>query len=275
MLITPLKVIESPQNQTIKSLVRLKERRYRELTKEYLIEGKKEVVNALKTKIAIKEIFICSEVFDSSITFPNHLPTTELSLLAFKKLSYRDRPEGIIALAEIQQKSLGELTLPKNPLLLAIDGAEKPGNLGALLRTANATSVDAVFLTGKGTDLYNPNVIRSSMGCLFSQQTLQLDTPTLITWLKSCNIKIIATSPQAKLPYWRINYQEPTIIALGAEDQGLSNIWLKNAEVTVSIPMLGIIDSLNVATSGALLMYEALKQRHFNNKLTFQEQEQV
>ncbi len=253
--------IESPQNKAVKSLARLKERRYRELKKQYLIEGKKEIVNALKAEIAIEEIFICLEVFDKSINLPIRLPTTNLSLAAFKKLSYRNKSEGIIALAKMQEEKLSELTLPKNPLLLVIDGAEKPGNLGALLRTANATNVDAVFLTGKGTDLYNPNVIRSSMGCLFSQPTLQLDTSTLIPWLKNYDIKIIATSPQAKLPYWKINYKEPIVIALGAEDQGLSKLWLESAEVTTNIPMLGIIDSLNVATSGALLMYEALKQR--------------
>ncbi len=257
-------LIESPQNQTIKSLARLKERRYRKFKRQYLIEGSKEVKNALMAKVAIEKIFICWEVFDSNFALPTNLPIIELSLIAFKKLSYRDKPEGVIALANMQKMTLSELNLPKNPLLLAVDGVEKPGNLGALLRTANATNIDAIFLIGEGTDFYNPNVIRSSIGCLFSQKILEIETSRLIQWLKSKGIKIVATSPQAELPYWEVSYRAATIIVLGAENQGLGEVWLKSAEVAVKIPMLGIVDSLNVATSGALLMYETLRQRFFS-----------
>ncbi len=256
-------MIKSSQNPKIKALIRLKERRHRENKEQYLIEGKKEVANALKSKTPIEQVFICSKLFNNAINLPPQLPITELSPIVFKKISYRQKPEGIIALAKVEEITLDQLNLPKRPLLLAIDSVEKPGNIGALLRTANATGIDAVFITGKGTDLYNPNVICSSIGSLFSQQTLQIDDNTLIPWLKARKISIIATSPQAKIPYWGTNYKDGVIIALGAENKGLSELWLKNAEVTVNIPMLGIVDSLNVATSGALLMYEALKQRYF------------
>ena len=191
-------MIKSQKNPTIKALVRLKERRHRESKGQYLIEGKKEVANALKGKAPIEQVFICSELFRNASYLPPHLPITELSLIAFKKLSYRQKPEGIIALAKTQNTSLHQLNLPEKPLLLAIDNVEKPGNIGALLRTANAAGVDAVFLTGKGTDLYNPNVICSSIGSLFNQQILRLNANTLIPWLKAREIDIVATSPQAK-----------------------------------------------------------------------------
>lgn len=253
-------IITSLNNPSIQALARLKERKYRKLEQLYLIEGKTEITKALAAKVIIEKILICPEIC-KNFSFPiTSIPQIELPLQVFKKLSYCEKPAGLIAVAKMQNYKLSELKLPTEPLVLVIDGLEKPGNIGALLRTATATGVNAVFVTGKGTDLYNPNVIRSSLGNLFNQPTLHSETHTLVKWLRNQKINIIATSPTANLSYWDINYQNVAIV-LGAEHQGLSEQWLQNADTTVRIPMLGNVDSLNVATSGALLMYEALKQK--------------
>ena len=148
-----------------------------------------------------------------------------------------------------------------NGLYLVIDGLEKPGNVGALLRTADSAGVDAVFVTGAGTDLENPNVIRASMGSVF-RQVIACETDALRDWLQQNQVQIVATSPQASATYWQQDYTPATALVLGTEHEGLGEGWLEQADLRVVIPMFGSADSLNVATSGALLLYEALRQRH-------------
>ena len=138
---------------------------------------------------------------------------------------------------------------------------EKPGNIGALLRTADAANLDAVFISGQGTDLYNPNVIRTSMGSLFSRPVVVVDTQELIDFLRSKNVNIVAATPHTQNLYWQEDFTKSTAIVLGTEHEGLSKVWLEAASSQVTIPMNGLADSLNVATAGALLMYEALRQR--------------
>ncbi len=189
------------------------------------------------------------------------LERIEVSSDAFEKLSFRQNPDGLIALAAIQEKTLKDIALPEKALVLVIDGLEKPGNVGALLRTADAVKADAVFLTGKGTDIYNPNVIRSSVGSVFSRPILALESAELIAYLKAHKIKLVATSPSATRSYWDEDYKASTAIILGTEHDGLAHDWFQAAESKVIIPMSGMADSLNVATSGALLLYEVLRQR--------------
>ncbi len=260
--------IDSLKNPQIKALARLKERRSREREQRYLLEGSREISRALTAEVPVQQLFICPDLLKpegqeviarahnlSKISF------TELAQATFKRLSYRENPDGLIAVAAIEEKSLNSLKLPTDALVLIIDGVEKPGNLGALLRTADGANLDAVFISGTGTDLYNPNVIRASMGSLFSRPVLTTSTPELKEWLSQQQFKLVATSPQASTSYWDADYRGAVAIILGSEDLGLADDWLAASNTQVVIPMSGLADSLNVATAGALLVYEALRQR--------------
>ena len=258
--------IESTKNPHIKYLVKLKERRHRDAEGRFLIEGSKELSRALDAGIRLEQILYCPKFLraegDMLLAECQALECLEVSSEAFEKLSFRQNPDGLIALASIQEKTLDDISLPPNALLLVIDGLEKPGNVGALLRTADAANVDAVFLTGKGTDIYNPNVIRSSVGSVFSRPILALDSGELISYLKAQQVKLVATSPSATRSYWDEDYLAATAIILGTEHDGLAHDWFNAAESKVIIPMSGMTDSLNVATSGALLLYEVMRQRN-------------
>ncbi len=185
---------------------------------------------------------------------------TELSGAAFKVLSYRERPGGIIAVAEKQEKRLADLTLPDDALVVVVEGLEKPGNLGALLRTADGVGAHALFTTGQGTDLENPNVVRSSMGSVFSLPSLAVKSSELLDWLQREQFSLVAATPHAETLYWDADFAGRTAVVLGAEHSGLSSEWLAVGQ-PVKIPMQGQADSLNVATAGALLLYEALRGR--------------
>jgi TrmH family RNA methyltransferase len=262
--------IDSPQNPTIKTLARLKERRQREAKGRFLIEGTRELSRALEACITLEQVLICPELLSSQgsaliSVLERHavIESIETSAAAFKRVSIREHPDGILATALSWRSTLDALTLPRNSVVLVLDGLEKPGNLGALLRTADATNVDVVFITGKGTDIFNPNVVRASMGSLFSRPVITAEMGELITFLQAHGIELVATSPSADRLYWDESYLGSTAILLGTEHGGLTPAWLEAASRQVFIPMHGLADSLNVATSGALLLYEVLRQRRF------------
>ena len=261
------KRIESPKNPEVKGLVRLKERRVRDREGRYLIEGARETRRAREAGVPLLTLYVCPVFMrPEGDTFTTELEsagvdTVELSQDAFSRVSYRDAPDGVLAVAAVQPRELGGLELSQNALVLVLDGLEKPGNLGALLRTADGAGLDAVFLTGEGTDLTNPNVIRASMGSVFSRPVRTVAAPTLLEWLSARDFKLVAASPGADASFWDANYQGATAIVLGTEHEGLSPLWLGAASTRVAIPMRGLADSLNVATAGALLVYEALRQR--------------
>jgi RNA methyltransferase, TrmH family len=262
------KRIDSPKNPTIKTLAELKERKGREAQGQYLIEGSRETLRALQGGERVLRLLVCPELLDEQRAEGRELRAKaktiemlELSKIAFAKLSLRQNPDGVIALAEIQKKTLADVTLKENSLVLVIDGLEKPGNIGALLRSADAVNVDAVFVTGEGTDLYNPNVIRASMGSLFSRPVLAVETHELTNLLHSRHFNIVAATPHTHNLYWHEDFTKSTAIVLGTEHEGLSEVWLEAATARVKIPMSGLADSLNVATAGALLLYEASRQR--------------
>lgn len=238
----------------------------REREGRFLIEGSREVRRALESGVVLEQLFISPELLPSEERLvrehvPAEVEVSELSSQAFTKVSYRQNPDGVLAVARTQARSLNDLSLAEDALVLIIDGLEKPGNVGALLRTADGAGLDAVFVTGAGTDLYNPNVIRASMGSLFSRPVLAVDTGELLTWLQARHFRIVATSPHAEQSYWQADYRQATAILLGREHEGLTENWLQVADTQVVIPMRGLADSLNVATAGALLIYEALRQR--------------
>jgi RNA methyltransferase, TrmH family len=264
------KRIDSSKNPTIKTLAELKERKARDAQGRYLIEGSREALRALQGGERLETLLVCPELTNEQRAESKELrakaesvniEVLELSKGAFEKLSLRQNPDGIIAVAEIQKKTLADVTLKENALVLVLDGLEKPGNIGALLRTADAVNSDAVFVSGEGTDLYNPNVIRASMGSLFSRPTLTAETHKVINFLHSKSFKIVAATPHTDHLYWREDFTKSTALVLGTEHEGLSKEWLEAATSQVKIPMNGLADSLNVATAGALLLYEALRQR--------------
>ena len=260
-----MKRIDSPKNETIKKLAKLKDRRHRDKEGLFLIEGVREVKRAKESGTKLEHLYYAPKLLKGDaqtlVDRLNYLPKTELSNEAFGKLSMRQKPDGLIALAPIVEKSLEELELPHNALVLVIDGLEKPGNIGALLRTADGANLDAVFVTGGGTDLFNPNVIRSSVGSVFSRPIVNADDAVLTEFLNQEGFRLVATMPDASKAYWETNLRGKVALLLGREHDGLSEAWQKAATDKVSIPMYGLADSLNVATAGALFIYEALRQR--------------
>jgi TrmH family RNA methyltransferase len=264
------KKIDSTDNPRVKTLAKLKELKGRREAGQFLIEGVRETLRALQAGEDVRLLLECPELMGMQKAESTELgrrakeqnvELLELSQRAFLKLSVRQNPDGVIAVATIREKSLADISLRENALVLVIDGLEKPGNVGALLRTADAVNADAVIVTGFGTDLYNPNVIRASMGSLFSLLVLSLEASDVIKFLQENHFKIVAATPHTKKVYWAEDFTTSTAIVLGEEHAGLSKEWLGAATTQVTIPMNGLADSLNVATAGALLLYEVLRQR--------------
>jgi RNA methyltransferase, TrmH family len=261
------RVIDSPTNPLVKRLVRLRERRARDAEGVALVEGAREVVRALDGGWRPRLIATCAALASpTAIGHADRLDVAgverlELSPPAFAKVSLRQHPDGVIGLFEPPDLDLAGLPWPDHGLYLVADGLEKPGNLGALLRTADAAGVDAVFVTGRGTDLHNPNVVRASMGSLFSRPVLAVEPGELRATLGRNGVRLVVTSPWAERDLWDADLRGPTAIVLGTEHAGLAPAWLAAADERVRVPMRGLADSLNVATTGALLLYEARRQR--------------
>lgn len=262
-----IKHISSIQNALIKKIVHLKEKsRDRKKTGLFVLEGQRELDLALKGDYQIENILFCEPLLDQ--TTLDSLSDIDTSILisvsteVYKKMAHRDSTEGIIALAKAQNHDLSQLKLKnENPLILVAEAPEKPGNIGALLRTADAANLDAVFIANPKTDLYNPNIIRSSVGCVFSRNIVMADTSAIITFFKENNIKIYCAALSASQPYTEVDYTEPSAIVVGTEHSGLSNEWLSNSFQNIIIPMEGQIDSMNVSVSAAILIFEAKRQR--------------
>ncbi len=261
------KKIDSADNPTIKALAKLKEFKGRREAGQFLIEGSRETLRALQANEDVTTLVYVPELLNEEgreaiqRAEEKNVEGLELSQRAFLKLSVRQNPDGIIGVATMKENRLADIPLKENALVLVIDGLEKPGNVGALLRTADAVDADAVIVTGFGTDLYNPNVIRASMGSLFSRPVLSLEASEVIRFLQANNFNIVAATPDANKSYWSEDFTTSAAIILGEEHDGLGKAWLDAATTQVSIPMNGLADSLNVATAGALLLYEVLRQR--------------
>ncbi|NCG09138.1 MAG: RNA methyltransferase [Verrucomicrobia bacterium] len=261
--------IQSRHNEQIKNLVKLRERKHRERQERFLVEGLRELSHALDAGYAIECLYYCPEHFPSEahaefIRARRHSeqPTLiRLSSEAFEKASLREGPDGIVAVGQQQSHALAELELPKNPLLLILEGIEKPGNLGAILRSADGAGADAVILVDCVLDLYNPNAIRSSQGLLFALPLVTAEREPLKEWLAEHKIRTYATTPAATKKHWDCDYNQATALLLGSEQSGLSDSWIQNADQTILIPMAGQADSLNVAATAAVCLYEARRQR--------------
>ncbi len=262
-----MKQITSIQNPFIKSLVLLQEKaKARKQTGTFLIEGKREIELAIKGKYEIETILFLPELIskDQITKLSNdQIDFIEINKEVYQKLAYRDTTEGILAIAKTKSLSLSDLKLPKNPLILVMESIEKPGNIGAMLRTCDAAKIDAVIIANPKTDLYNPNIVRSSVGCLFTNQIATGTTENVIQFLKDKNIAIFGATLQNSNFYHTQDYTIPTALVVGTEATGLTQAWRDNATQNIIIPMQGEIDSMNVSVASAILLFEAKRQRRF------------
>ena len=260
--------ITSLTNPRVKQLVKLRNRRERDASGVFLIEGYRELTKAVDSGFALREIYVSADLFLGE----NEASLVERALAAgaeridvgpeaFAKASYRDRPEGLIGLADQFPTTLDRLKPSSNPLILVVESIEKPGNLGTMLRTADAAGVDAVVVCEPTTDPFNPNVVRASLGCLFLVPLAVTSTPEAIDWLAQAGVTTRAATPAASLPHWQADFRGPSAIVVGSEQYGLSDTWLREAETQIRIPMSGHIDSLNAAMAAGIVLFEAVRQR--------------
>ena len=260
-------VITSAQNPKIKLVQSLEKSRERKKQGLFIIEGKKETDLALSGNYQIKYIFYCDGRLSEkeiAVYMSKNLYLIPVEESIFAKISYRESTSAVISLANIKPHPLEALQLKSvKPLILVIESVEKPGNLGALLRTADAAGLDAVIICDPQTDFYNPNVIRSSIGCVFTNKLVAASSEEVINWLKEKDIKIYCTYLKASKPYYETDFTSASAIVMGTEATGLSENWIKQAYQNIIIPMLGTIDSMNVSASAAIVIFEALRQRGF------------
>ena len=255
--------ISSLQNARIKNIVKLQKASERKAQNLFIIEGEREINLALSSGIKLHSYFLCEEMGKK---FPALSGSTSIFAVSnfFKNFfTYRENSDGCLALAHTFNLSLDEITLSANPLILVLEAVEKPGNLGAKLRTADAAQVDAVIICDPKTDIYNPNVVRSSIGCVFTNQVVASSSDATLNWLKKNNITSYAAALTAQDLYQNVDLIKPCAIVMGTEADGLSSFWLEKADRQIKIAMRGKIDSLNVSTSCAVLVFEAMRQRGF------------
>lgn len=270
-------LLSSTQNPRIKQTIDLRERSQRDTAGLFIIEGYRELMRAFEGGQVIEELFFCPSLF---------LGVNENALIArmqqkgarlfecnekvFHKLSYRDRPDGLLGVAKQKHLLFDDLSkiiaAKKNPFLIVAEAIEKPGNLGTILRSSDAVGVDGVLICDRCTDIFNPNVVRASVGTLFTVPVVESGGKDALAWLKKNKIQILAATPHAKVEYTAVDMRGPLAIAVGTEQLGLSKQWMEEADLQVRIPMLGIADSLNVAMATTLLLYEALRQRNFSDE---------
>jgi TrmH family RNA methyltransferase len=281
----PVERITSLQNSRVKQLVKLRDRRARDEAGRFLIEGYREVRRAVAAGVKLQELY-CAPDWYLGENEPGLVDAAqragaevfELSRPVFAKVSYRDRPDGLLAVAPQWKRTLADLATmagrglspagdggrkarPTDPLLLVVEAIEKPGNLGTLLRSADAAGVDAVLVCDPVTDLFNPNVVRSSTGVLFAVPVVVAESAEVRAWLHERGIRAVATTPAAPALYTESDLRGPLAIVMGSEQYGLSEFWLKESDLLVRIPMAGQADSLNVGMAAIITLFEAVRQR--------------
>ena len=262
-------MITSRQNQRIKDAVRLRDRQHRERQQQFLIEGVREVGRAVAAGIQLVEVFVAPELAteqDAAQLLENltrsDVPRHDVSPEVFEKLAYGERSEGVVAVAQMTSRSLDDLTLPAHPVVALLEGIEKPGNLGAIARSADAAGVAALVVVGCGTDIYNPNAIRASLGTLFTVPVVPTTAETALAWAQGLGIPIFAARPDAEKLYTDATYAAGACLVLGSEAMGLSPTWHDPAVTPIRLPMHGVADSLNVSATAAVLFYEALRPHY-------------
>lgn len=259
--------ISSLSNPKIKALVKLEKAGHRAEMGLFTVEGKKEIMLCAEAGYELTELYYCPEIVkdNSLVQNPlfNNAQLIEITLPVFEKIAYRESRDGYFAVAKTSYKKLDELNLSNIPLIIILEAVEKPGNLGAILRSADACSVDAVIVCDKKTDIFNPNAIRSSLGCVFTNQLVCCSNEECLSWIKSKGIHTYAAALTANEFYHKQDFTKPTALVFGTEADGLSDFWLSKADTQIKIPMRGKIDSLNVSGSCAIMMFEVGRQRGF------------
>lgn len=225
-----------------------------------LVEGYDELTLALACGFQPQTLLTAPELASQTLAIPN-AETITVSRPVFQKISYRENPDGWLGLFPMPKFMLDDLVLPENPFVIVAESVEKPGNLGAILRTADAAHVDALLVCDPRVDIWNPNVIRASRGAVFAVPTVEVESSVALGWLRSRGMRVLAATPSAEILYTDIDLTKSIAVAVGTEDEGLSAFWMQNADALVRIPMLGRVNSLNVSVSTALVTYEALRQR--------------
>lgn len=268
-------IISSLQNPKVKKLVALQqkssERRREHL---FVVEGVRELIHCVRAGYEIETLFCCPEILNGNPEASNlttiipQTPTYEVTKAVYEKIAYRGTTEGVLAEVKVKNKSLTDLRLPDNPMIVVLESVEKPGNLGAVLRSADASKMDAVIVCDPLTDLFNPNLIRSSIGAIFTVPTIACSSEECIAFLKAHQIKILTAQLQDSDLYYDADMRQGTAIVMGTESTGLTNAWRKAADAHIRIPMLGQLDSLNVSVSAAILMFEAVRQRNAARSLS-------
>jgi len=262
-----MKQITSIQNPFIKSLVLLQEKaKARKQTGTFLIEGLREISLAIKGGYEIETVLFLPELvseIEINKLVNSPVQMIEINKEVYQKLAYRDTTEGVLAIAKTKSMQLSDLKLSSNPLILVAEAPEKPGNIGALLRTADAANLDAVLIANPKSDLYNPNIVRSSVGCLFTNQIATGTTAEIIAFLKEKKIDFYCATLQNSTSYHTQNFTTPTALVVGTEATGLTQEWRDAARQNIIIPMQGEIDSMNVSVAAAILIFEAKRQRGF------------
>lgn len=263
--------LTSLQNPRVKQIVKLRDRRDRDKMDLFLIEGYRELLRAVDAGQKIAELFICPELFlgvnENALidrVRKQGVPIFACTESVFQKCSYRDRPDGLIAIAHQKHLKLNDLQNVKGhtPFYVVAESIEKPGNLGTILRSSDAAGVDALIVCDRCTDIHNPNVVRASVGTLFTVPVVEAEGQETLDWLRKKGVCIVAATPMADQLYTEIDMTQPLAVVVGTEQLGLTYQWMNHADIHVSIPMLGVADSLNVATATTLLLYEAVRQRN-------------
>ena len=253
--------ISSAQNPKVKRLLALQEKSsLRRETGLFVVEGRREIERCVASGFTVDTLFVCPEIAGD---FAAAGKVFTLSRGVYEKVAYRGGTEGVMAEVKARHLSLEDLQLPENPLVVVMESVEKPGNLGAVLRTADAAGADTVLVCDPLTDLYNPNLIRASLGAVFSLPVVCCTTPQAIAFLKERGIRILTAQLQDK-PYYGTEMTAGTALVMGSEALGLGDAWRTAADAHILIPMNGIVDSLNVSVSAAILLYEAVRQRNIN-----------
>ena len=260
--------ITSLQNPRIKLAIKLQQRSHRDAAELMLIEGYRELKRAADNGHLPSCVFFCPPLFQgqNELSLIQRFADAGIELLectepVFRKMSYRDRPEGLLAVAPQVKRAFGSLVIPDHPLFVVAESIEKPGNLGTILRSADAAGVCALIVCDRCTDINNPNVVRASIGALFTVPVVEATSAAALSWLRERGVQILAATPHTDVEYTAVDLRGPTAIVVGTEQYGLSDTWMNAADLKVRIPMLGQADSLNVAAATTILLYEAVRQR--------------
>jgi RNA methyltransferase, TrmH family len=264
----PSRTIASPSNPQIKSVARLRDRRQRDSTGLTLVDGAREVRRALESGFDVVEAFVCEPMLageDARIALDalaaRRIPTISATEAAFAKVAFGDRADGLLAVVRIPPLRLDDLDLPADPLIVVVEGVEKPGNLGAVFRSADGAGADALIAASPRTDPFNPNAIRASAGTIFSIPIAAAPSPEVVAWLRERSIRIVAAMVDADELYTATDLTGPLAVAFGSEADGLTEVWDAADIAAVRLPMRGTADSLNVSVSAAVVLYEARRQR--------------